>query len=139
MLFVQVALRPAPSRAASRAEVVPNSHHGRCPAGHACKSRVEAREQVHAGIDHGRRVDQGAHRGGRLHGVGQPTMERNLRRFLAMAAARNPKATSASQAGWKCLSVSQEVADGVAARARKDDQCAGQQAQAAGLRDEEGP
>ena len=43
------------------------------------KEKVQARDHVDPGGDHGRRMDQGAHGGWALHGVGEPNMERDLR------------------------------------------------------------
>ena len=51
------------------------------PGVRAGQDRVEPGEQEHAGLDHGGRVQVGAHRGGRLHGVRQPEMEGELGRL----------------------------------------------------------
>ena len=45
----------------------------------ALEQRVQPRDQVHARGDHGGRVDQGGDRGGALHRVREPGMERQLR------------------------------------------------------------
>ncbi len=47
----------------------------------ARKRRIEARQQEDAGLHHGRRMQIGAHRCRRGHGIGQPEMKRKLRRF----------------------------------------------------------
>ena len=68
-------------RAASSAEITPTTMTASLQSRHACESRVEARQQVNAGIDHRRGVDQRADRGGGFHRVGQPGLERELRGF----------------------------------------------------------
>ena len=50
------------------------------------EDRVRARDQVDAGGDHRRRVDEGADRRRALHRVGQPRLERDLRRLRHRAA-----------------------------------------------------
>ncbi len=47
--------------------------------GREFEQRVHARDQVHAGRDHRRRVDQRADRRRALHRVGQPGVQRDLR------------------------------------------------------------
>ena len=49
------------------------------------ENRRAARDHVHASGDHGRGVDQRANRRRTGHGVGQPDVERNLRRFSGRA------------------------------------------------------
>ncbi len=68
-------------RAASSAVSAPTLDHRQPPVRHIFKGRVEARQQVDAGVDHRGGMDQGADRGGRFHGVGQPGLEGHLRRF----------------------------------------------------------
>ena len=50
------------------------------------EDRVRARDQVDAGGDHRRRVDEGADRRRAFHRVGQPRLERDLRRLRHRAA-----------------------------------------------------
>lgn len=52
---------------------------------------VGARDQVDAGGDHGRRVDQRRHRGRTGHGVGQPGLQRQLRRLAHRAAEQHQR------------------------------------------------
>ena len=47
---------------------------------------VRARDQIDAGGDHGRRMDQGADRRWAGHRVRQPGLQRQLRRFADRAA-----------------------------------------------------
>ena len=49
------------------------------------EQREERREHHGAGRDHRRRVDQGAGRGGALHGVGEPVLEGQLGRLAEHA------------------------------------------------------
>ena len=51
------------------------------PERRSTQQRTEAREQVDAGLHHGGGMEEGRHRRRRFHGVGQPEMERQLRRF----------------------------------------------------------
>ena len=47
------------------------------------EQRIRARDHVDARRDHGRGVDECGNRRGAFHGVGQPDIERKLRRFAA--------------------------------------------------------
>ena len=47
------------------------------------EQRVRARDHVDARRDHGRGMDQSGNRRGAFHGIGQPDVERKLRRFAA--------------------------------------------------------
>ena len=62
-----------------------DDRHGLHRAGSKHEQRIRARHHVHAGGDHGRGVDQGGNRRGAFHGVGQPDVERKLRRLAACA------------------------------------------------------
>ena len=66
------------------------------------EDRVRARDEVDAGGDHRRRVDEGADRRRAFHRVGQPGLERDLRRLrdgAAEQAERDP-VRRASPRGW---------------------------------------
>ena len=54
-------------------------------AGASTNKRIRPRHHIHARRDHGRGVDQGGDRRGAFHGVGQPDVERKLRRLAAGA------------------------------------------------------
>ena len=53
----------------------------RFPGGCVAKGRLQPHQQEHAGFHHGRRMQIGRNRGGGLHRVRQPEMERKLRRL----------------------------------------------------------
>ena len=58
----------------------------RRPQDGVAQNRVHPHQQINPGFDHGGRMKIGRHRGGRFHGVGQPEMQRYLRRFGERAA-----------------------------------------------------
>ncbi len=58
-----------------------DGHHQGPPHPDAGERGREPPDQVQPGLDHRRRVQVGAHRGGRHHGAGQPRVERVLRRL----------------------------------------------------------
>ena len=60
-------------------------HDGCARSASASKIGVRAGDQVDAGGDHGRRVDQRRHRGRALHRVGQPGLQRELAGLAARA------------------------------------------------------
>ena len=71
----------------------------RLPRRRAAHRRIEPHHQVDAGLHHGRRVQVGRDRGRRLHGVGQPEMERELRRLGEGAAEHEDKRGEVERAG----------------------------------------
>ena len=46
-----------------------------------CQRRIQTRQEKYPGFDHGRRMQIRRHRRRRGHGMGQPEMERELRRL----------------------------------------------------------
>ena len=63
----------------------PDGRHGDQRAVDRLEERHRARHQVDAGHDHRRGVDEGADGRRALHGVGQPDVERELRRLAHRA------------------------------------------------------
>ena len=59
----------------------PNSRQKRLPRRRVAEHRVEAHQQVDAGLHHGGRMQVGRHWRRRLHGIRQPEVERELGRF----------------------------------------------------------
>ncbi len=55
-----------------------DDRHGVVGVGGDVVDGVHARDEVDARGDHGRGVDEGAHRGGAFHGVGEPGVEGDL-------------------------------------------------------------
>ena len=58
-----------------------NGDQQRAPADRAAEYRIESRQQVDTGLDHGCRMQIGRHRRRRVHRVGQPQVEGYLCRF----------------------------------------------------------
>ena len=101
------ALKPA-SSSVSAPMTATSQLHGR----RQREQHVRARDQVHAGRDHGGRVDQGADRRGAGHGVGQPGLQRQLGRLADGAAQQQrpprPRPAASPTAHWpaaRCISV----------------------------------
>ena len=69
----------APASRGDRAD----DHHRRTGGFRLHEDGMAARHEVHAGGDHGRRVDQGGDRSRTLHGVQQPGLQRHLRGLAA--------------------------------------------------------
>ena len=70
--------------------------------GRAGEERVHARDHVDAGGDHGGGVDQRADGRGAFHRVGQPDVERQLRRF-ADGAGEEQRCRSWSATAWPAI------------------------------------
>ena len=58
-----------------------DDRHHRKRRGSTVEDRMAARNQIHTGRHHGRRMDQRRNRRRTLHGIRQPHIQRNLRRF----------------------------------------------------------
>ena len=113
-----------------------DGEHERAPRRDHGEHRGEAAEQVHAGLDHRRRVQIGAHRRRRGHRPGEPRVERVLRRLGERPdrpRTRGPTVTAraARRIGEDLRHL--ERAGGVA-----DQDETGEQHQPAGRRDEQG-
>ena len=104
--------------------------HERPPVVRGHERRGQPADQVHAGRDHGRRVQVGAHRRRRGHGAGQPRVEGILRR-LREGSDENEHDGDRDRPA-PCGRVGQDLAEQVGARFLGEDHHAGEQGEAAG-------
>ncbi|TWG99280.1 hypothetical protein L598_001500000030 [Mesorhizobium sp. J18] len=97
--------------------------------------RVQPHDQIDAGLHHGRRMQVGRNGCRRLHGIGKPEMERELRRLGEGAAEHEQKRRQIERAFAQCAADLHQFRKRVGACRCPDDQQPGEQGQAADTRD----
>jgi hypothetical protein len=114
-----------------------NAQQGSRPGIRASQDRIEAREQVDAGLDHGGRVQIRAYRGRRFHGAGQPEMKRELGRFCKGAYENERECGGIQGARANCSAVLKYCGDFESAGHPAYEDNAGKKAEAAKARHEQ--
>ena len=118
------------------ADTIPTTTTESRPARDAAECRVEARKEIHARVDHRGGVDECGDRGGRLHGVREPRLERELRR-LGCRGRKESEADPCQQQRRKAVRLRQEGGNIEASVLRVDGEGPGEQARATQAGDDE--